>query len=61
MNNLSLSEYIRRIVREKLYSSAKKIKIPTKKGRLSLLAKNAISLGKKDLAKNFDRYLEDSF
>lgn len=61
VNNLSLSEYIRRIIREKLYATAKKIKIPTKRGRLSVLAKNAISFGKRDLAKKFDEYLESSF
>ena len=61
MSNLSLSEYIRRIIKAKLYSSIKKIEVPLRKGKLSVLAKNAISFGKRDLAKNFDKYLEASF
>jgi len=60
MNNISLSEYIRRLIGERLYARSKKIKTPVKKGNLSLLAKNAISFGKKDLAENFDKYLETS-
>lgn len=60
MNNLSLSEFIRRILREKIFSSKEKVKIPSKKGDLSLLAKKAVSFGKKDLAENFDKYLEAS-
>lgn len=61
MSNLSLSEYIRRIIKAKLYSSIEKIEVPLRKGKLSVLAKNAISFGKRDLAKNFDKYLEASF
>lgn len=61
MNGFSLSEYIRRIIKEKIYSSEEKIKLPYKKGKLSLLVKKAIPLGKKDLAKNFDKYFENSF
>lgn len=61
MNNLSLSEYIRRIIRERLYPASEKVEVPRKKGRLSVLARGAISFGKKDLARNFDKYLEASF
>ena len=60
MNNLSLSEYIRRIIKEKLYAATKKIKISAEKGKLSVLAKNAIPFGKSDLAEKFDEYLEAS-
>lgn len=50
---------IRRIIKTKLYSAIPKIKIPAGKGRLSILAKKAISFGKKDLAKNFDKYFKE--
>lgn len=60
MNNVSLAEYIRKLISEKLYIKPAVAKIPAKKGDLSLLAKNAISFGKKDLAKNFDKYFEKS-
>lgn len=61
INNVSLSEYIRMILEEKTYSKpVPKIK-PERKGRgLLVLADNAVSFGKKDLAKNFDKYLEES-
>lgn len=61
MNGFSLSEYIRRIIRERIYLSDEKVKLSRRRGELSILAKNAISFGKKDLAKNFDKYLETSF
>lgn len=60
MNNLSLSEYIRRILKEKIFSSKEKVKVLTKKGKPSFLVKKAISFGKKDVAKNFDKYFEAS-
>jgi len=56
--NKNLSEYIRMVLEEKLYS--KPVKTAKKKVRLSIIAKNAISFGKKDLARNFDKYFEAS-
>jgi hypothetical protein len=47
--------------RTRFYTDFKKLKVPFKRGKLSILVKNAISFGKKDLAKNFDKYLEASF
>lgn len=61
MMHVSFSEYIRLVLEEKIYSKTGKIPpLPRKKGRLSLLAKNAVNLGPKDLAKNFGQYLENS-
>ena len=58
---VSLSEYIRRILEENLYFlSREKIKIPKKRADLSIIAKNAINLGPRDLARNFDKYFEKS-
>jgi len=61
MRGISMSEYIRMILEEKTYSKPIPKAKPKKKSRgLLILADNAISFGKKDLAKNFDRYLEES-
>lgn len=57
--NVSLSEYIRIILAEKLYRTPLKIKTK-KNGGLSLIAKNAVSFGIKDLARNFNKYFEAS-
>ena len=60
--NISLSEYIRIILRGNLYAkySGEEVVVPEKKADLSVIAKNAISFGKKDLARNFDEYFEAS-
>lgn len=61
MANVSLSEYIRMILEEKTYSKPFKEIKPKKKNRgLLILADNAVPFGKKDIAKNFDKYLEES-
>jgi len=61
MASISLSEYIRMILEEKTYSKPIKIISPKKKrGSPLVLAKNAVPLGKKDFAKNFDKYFEES-
>lgn len=61
MMNVSLSEYIRMILEEKTYSKPIKITTPKKKrGSPLVLAKNSVPLGKKDYAKNFDAYFEES-
>lgn len=61
MMGVSLSEYIRMILEEKTYSKAIPEIKPKKKGRgLLILADNAVPLGKKDYAKNFDAYFEES-
>lgn len=59
--NVSLSEYIRMILEEKTYSKPIKITSPKKKrGSPLVLAENSVSMGIKDLSKNFDKYLEES-
>ena len=61
MANVSLSEYIRMILEEKSYFKEMPKSKPKKKGRgLLILADNAIPFGKKDISKNFDKYLEES-
>lgn len=61
MHKVSLSEYIRMILEEKLYNkTAKKKKPAKKKASLLILADNAVSFGIKDLARNFDKYFEAS-
>lgn len=58
---IGLSEYIRMILEEKLYfKPIRKKTVVKKKTRLSLLAENAIDLGPRDLARNFDKYFEES-
>lgn len=57
--NVSLSEYIRIILTEKLYKTPLKIKTKNN-GGLSLIAKKAVSFGIKDLARNFNKYFEAS-
>jgi len=59
---ISLSEYIRMVLEEKLY-----LKKPTRnslvkkeKAKPSVIAESAISFGIKDLARNFDKYFEAS-
>jgi len=59
--NISLSEYIRIILKRNLYAKYESNDLlPKKKADLSIIAKNAISFGKKDLARNFDEYFEAS-
>lgn len=59
--NVSLSEYIRMILEEKLYKKPVKKKIfSKKKANLMVIAENAINLGPKDIARNFDKYFEES-
>lgn len=59
--NISLSEYIRRILEEKLYSRPmKEKKSKKKKASLMIIAENAVNLGPPDLARNFDKYFEES-
>lgn len=61
MMGVSFSEYIRRILEENLYLlPGKSLKPRTKKADLSIIAKNAVSFGIKDLARNFDKYFEES-
>jgi len=58
--NVSVSEYIRRLLSKEIY--LKKITdfpLP-KRASLINIAKGSVSLGKKDLARNFDFYLEKS-
>lgn len=59
--NVSLSEYIRMSLKEKIYSKPIKRK-GSEKGKASLLviAENAVNLGPRDLAKNFSKYFEES-
>jgi len=58
---VSISEYIRKILKESLYlkPSGERV-VLKKKTRLSLIAENAVNLGKSDLARNFDEYFEAS-
>jgi len=57
--NISLSEYIRVVLKKNLYAKYREEKVPAKKkAGLSLLAKNAIDLGPPDLSRNFDKYSE---
>ncbi len=58
--NITISEYIRRILSEKVYSKKFTGGKITVKAPLSSMAKRSVRLGKKDLAKNFDAYLEQS-
>lgn len=61
MYKVSLSEYIRMILEEKLYNKTNRRKKPAKKKvNLSILAENAVNLGPRDLARNFDDYFEAS-
>lgn len=61
VHKVSLSEYVRMILKEKLYNKTAKKEKPVKKGAsLLILAENAINLGPPDLAKNFDKYFEAS-
>lgn len=60
LNEISVSEYIRKIIKEKVYKTNKKLKVPKKGGNLSLISKNAVSFGIKDLSRNFDKYFEKS-
>lgn len=49
------------ILEEKTYSKAiPKVKLKKKSRGLLILADNAIPFGKKDIAKNFDKYFEES-
>ena len=58
---ISLSEYIRKILEESLYLvPRKKMKARKRKVNLSIIAENAINLGPRDLARNFDKYFEES-
>ncbi|MGB9706594.1 MAG: hypothetical protein ACPLXP_00765 [Microgenomates group bacterium] len=62
MNNLTLSAYIRKILTDKLYAlpiAGRKKKIKKRANPL-VIAKYAINLGPRDLAKNFDKYFEKS-
>lgn len=61
MRRVSLSEYIRMILAEKLYNlPAKKTRLRKRKVDLTLIAKKAVNFGIKDLARNFDKYFEES-
>lgn len=60
MMKISLSEYIRKILRESFYLKPLGKKLTVKSARLSLIAENAVDLGKPDLARNFDEYFEAS-
>jgi len=61
MTKVSLSEFIRMILEEKLYTkSIKKRASFKKRAKPSIIAESAVSLGKKNLAKNFDKYFEAS-
>lgn len=58
---LAYPKYIRMILEEKTYSKPMtKTKLKKKNRGLLILADNAIPLGKKDYAKNFDKYFEES-
>lgn len=59
MMKISVSGYIRKILEEKLYAKALKI-TAKKRGSPLEIAKVAIPFGKKDVAKNFDAYFEES-
>lgn len=62
MMKVSLSEYIRIILKEKLYAKPMKEKKPKKKkASLMVIAENAVNLGPPDLARNFSKYFEESF
>jgi len=59
--NVSLSKYIRIILKKNLYAKYEDKDVsPKKKADLSIIAKNAIDLGPPDLARNFDDYFEAS-
>lgn len=59
--NFSLSVHIKMILGEKTHSKpVPKVKLKKKSRGLLILADNAIPLGKKDYAKNFDKYFEES-
>jgi len=59
--NVSLSKYIRIILKRNLYAKyGDNDLLPKKKASLSIIAENAIDLGPPDLARNFDDYFEAS-
>ena len=60
MKKISMSEYIRLILEEKLYNKPVRKLARRKKPRLSVLAENAVNLWPPDLARNFDKYFEES-
>lgn len=58
--DLSISEFIRKSLEERLYFKTTKKAKTRKENPLSLFFKNAMPLNKKDLSRNFDKYLEES-
>lgn len=60
MMGLNVSEYIRKILNENLYTKPTRRKVNTKKANPLIIAENAVSFGIKDLARNFDKYFEAS-
>ncbi len=58
--NITISDYIRRILSEKIYQKKFNEEKKPMKHSLTTLAKKGIRLGHKNLARNFDAYLEES-
>lgn len=57
---VSMAEYIRKLVKDGLYD-----KLPARSSRKGakgalVIAENAVSFGIKDMARNFDKYFEES-
>jgi len=59
MKNISISEYIRTLLKKGLYKKPSR-KRAKKRANLLLLAENAFDLGPSDLSKNFNKYFEVS-
>ena len=57
---VSMSEYIRKLLEESLYSRPLKNKPLKKKASLMILADNAVNFGIKDLSKNFRKYSDEA-
>lgn len=61
LSRVTVSEYIRRLLNNELYSPKKlRNTVVSSKKSLSLIAQKAASFAQKDLARNFDIYLEKS-
>lgn len=63
MSSMTVSAYIRKLLSQEIYlekfTPGQKQKKP-KPTELTIITKKAIKFGKKDLARNFDDYLEKS-
>lgn len=61
MLEVSMSEYIRRLLDEGLYAIKNKLLVKKEqKSSLMIISEKAINAGKTDIAENFDKYFEQS-